>query len=42
MNLCRWVVTEVSRESGSLVFKGQEAPEKLTSVYVLKNIVHLG
>lgn len=28
MKLCRWVVTDVSKEPGSLVFKGHEAQEK--------------
>ena len=35
MKLCRWVITDVSKEPGSLVFKGHEAPENLTSIYVL-------
>jgi hypothetical protein len=42
MKLCRWVGTDVSKEPGSLIFEGHEAPEILTSVYVLKNIIHLG
>jgi hypothetical protein len=42
MKLCRWVVTDVSKESGSLDFKGHEEPEKIKFYLFFKEYCTFG